>query len=99
MEITVSRFPTAELEMVGRAIGDAAIVQAVGRARAVNRNVEAPKPDDFCHFLLTSNFALQPLVPQGKARSASLENIAWIPGGGKTPAAPAADSSTPTSQQ
>lgn len=65
----------------------------------VRVNVEAPKGDDFCHFLLTSNFALQPLVPQGKARSASLENIAWIPGGGTTPAAPAADTSTPTSQQ
>jgi hypothetical protein len=67
----------------------------------VRVNVEAPPADDFCHFLLTANFALQPQVPQGHPRSASLENIAWVPGGGnKATAPPAGDtSSTPTSPQ
>ncbi|HEY0512128.1 MAG TPA: hypothetical protein VGH73_09505 [Thermoanaerobaculia bacterium] len=49
----------------------------------VEVNVDTPPPGDFCHFILSANFALQPLTRTGKARSASLENLAWVPGGGK----------------
>jgi len=64
----------------------------------VEVNVEAPAPGDFCHLLLTSNFSLEPLTPAGRKRSASLENIAWRPGGGRPQGQPAGDRSTPTSQ-
>jgi hypothetical protein len=64
----------------------------------VEVNVDAPPAGDFCHFILSANFALQPLIPTVKARSVSLENIAWIPGGaGRTAPGPAAAS--PTSPQ
>ena len=43
--------------------------------------MDAPPAGDFCHCILSANFSLQPLIPTVKARSASLENIAWIPGG------------------
>jgi hypothetical protein len=64
----------------------------------VEVNVDAPPAGDFCHFILSANFALQPLIPTVKARSVSLENVAWIPGGGgRTVPGPAA--TTPTSPQ
>ena len=63
----------------------------------VEVNVDAPPPNDFCHFILSANYALQPLLPTLKARSASLENVAWIPGGGRTAPGPAG--ATPTSPQ
>ena len=47
----------------------------------VEISVDAPPAGDFCHFVLSANFSLQPLTPRGKARSVSLENIAWQPGG------------------
>jgi len=43
--------------------------------------VDPPPPDGFCRILLSSNFVLEPMAA-GRRRSASLENIAWIPGGG-----------------
>jgi hypothetical protein len=64
----------------------------------VEVNVDAPPAGDFCHFVLSANFALQPLIPTVKARSVSLENIAWTPGGaGRTAPGPAG--ATPTSPQ
>ena len=64
----------------------------------VEVNVDAPPAGDFCHFTLSANFALQPLIPTVKARSVSLENVAWIPGGGgRTVPGPAV--TTPTSPQ
>lgn len=63
----------------------------------VELNVDPPPAGDFCHFILSANFALQPLIPTVKARSVSLENIAWIPGGGRTAPGPAG--TTPTSPQ
>lgn len=69
----------------------------------VEVSVDAPPADDFCHFILSANFALQPLRPANKARSASLENIAWVPGGNRadrgaqTTGVQGADTSTPTS--
>jgi hypothetical protein len=64
----------------------------------VEINVDAPPAGDFCHFILSANFALQPLIPTVKARSVSLENVAWIPGGGgRTVPGPAG--ATPTSPQ
>jgi len=69
----------------------------------VELNLDAPPPGDFCHFLLSANFVLEPLTPAGKRRSASLENIAWEPGGKKAPGQPAgtgaAATATPTSPQ
>lgn len=63
----------------------------------VEVSVDAPPAGDFCHLILSANFALQPLIPTVKARSVSLENVAWIPGGGgRTAPGPAA---TPTSPQ
>jgi hypothetical protein len=68
----------------------------------VELSLDAPAPEDFCHFLLSASFSLEPLTPAGKKRSASLENIAWIPGGRKAPDQPAAagsDATSPTSPQ
>ena len=69
-------------------------------------NMDAPPAGDFCHLLLSSNFALRPLTPAGKKRSVSLENIAWIPGAAKAQvqaqpgdASPPATPSSPTSPQ
>lgn len=48
--------------------------------------VEPPPPNGFCRVLLSSNFTLQPTVPsagpEGRKRSVSVENVAWIPRGG-----------------
>lgn len=63
----------------------------------VEINVDAPPAGDFCHFVLSANFSLQPLIPTVKARSVSLENVAWIPGGGRT--SPGPSGATPTSPQ
>ena len=62
--------------------------------------VDAPPAGDFCHLLLSANFSLEPQKTSGKKRSASLENIAWIPGGGRGAQGrqPSADNATPTSQ-
>jgi hypothetical protein len=69
----------------------------------VELSLDAPPPGDFCHLLLSASFALEPLNPAGKRRSASLENIAWEPGGKKAPESPAgtgaASTATPTSPQ
>jgi hypothetical protein len=69
----------------------------------VELNLDAPAPGDFCHLLLSASFSLEPLNPTGKRRSASLENIAWEPGGKKAPEQPAgtgaATTATPTSPQ
>jgi hypothetical protein len=68
----------------------------------VELNLDAPPPGDFCHLLLSASFSLEPLDPTGKRRSASLENLAWLPGGRKAPDQPAgAESSaaSPTSPQ
>jgi hypothetical protein len=69
----------------------------------VELNLDAPAPGDFCHLLLSASFSLEPLSPTGKRRSASLENIAWEPGGKKAPEQPAgtgaATTATPTSPQ
>jgi hypothetical protein len=66
----------------------------------VEVSLDAPPAGDFCHLLLSANFALEPLTATGTKRSASLENIAWVPGAGRKAQSqqPAADSSTPTSQ-
>ncbi len=61
--------------------------------------MEGPPPGGFCRILLSSNFVIQP-VGAGRKRSVSLENIAWLPGGGARRArrqAPAA--ATPTAPQ
>lgn len=42
--------------------------------------VEAPVAGDYCRVLLSANYQLKPTTPEGTARSASLENIAWIEG-------------------
>ncbi len=63
----------------------------------VELSLDAPAPGDFCHFLLAANFALEPLTSSGSKRSASLENIAWIPGGPKAPDQPASAGSNATS--
>jgi hypothetical protein len=64
----------------------------------VQLNLDAPVGGDFCHMLLSSNFALRPLTAKGTKRSASLENIAWVPGAAKAQSqAPAGDGSTATS--
>jgi hypothetical protein len=68
----------------------------------VELSLDAPPPGDFCHFLLSASFSLEPLTPAGKKRSASLENIAWEPDGRKAPdqAAGAGNGATsPTSPQ
>ena len=69
----------------------------------VELNLDAPPPGDFCHLLLSASFTLEPLGPAGKRRSASLENIAWEPGGKKAPEQPAgsgaATTATPTAPQ
>jgi hypothetical protein len=65
-------------------------------------NMDAPPAGDFCHLLLSANFALRPLTPAGTKRSVSLENIAWIPGAAKaqTQGQPSDESgSTPTSPE
>lgn len=46
----------------------------------VELSLDAPPPGDFCHLLLSASYLLEPLTPTGTKRSASLENIAWIPG-------------------
>jgi hypothetical protein len=63
----------------------------------VELNLDAPPPEDFCHLLLSANYSLEPLSPVGRKRSASLENIAWIPGGAKAPDQPASAGSNATS--
>jgi hypothetical protein len=63
----------------------------------VELSLDAPPPGDFCHVLLTSNFALEPLTPTGTKRSASLENLAWIQGNRKAPEQPAGAGSSATS--
>jgi hypothetical protein len=69
----------------------------------VELSLDAPPPGDFCHLLLSASFSLEPLTPAGKRRSASLENLAWVPGGRKAPDQPAgtgaASTATPTSPQ
>jgi hypothetical protein len=66
----------------------------------VELSLDAPVAGDFCHVLLNPNFTLEPRAATGSKRSASLENIAWIPGGGRRAQSqePSADNSTPTSQ-
>jgi len=66
----------------------------------VELSLDAPAAGDFCHVLLNPNFTLEPKAATGTQRSASLENIAWIPGGGRRAQSqePSADNSTPTSQ-
>ncbi len=63
----------------------------------VELSLDAPPPGDFCHLLLTASFALEPLTASGSKRSASLENVAWIPGNPKTEDQPAGAGSTATS--
>lgn len=62
--------------------------------------VDAPAAGAFCNLVLSSNFILEPRIATGTRRSASLENIAWIPGGGRRARSqkPSADDATPTSQ-
>jgi hypothetical protein len=65
----------------------------------VEVSLDAPPQGDFCHLLLNADFALEPLNAIGTKRSASLENIAWVPGGRSAQGQPpAGDDSTPTSQ-
>jgi len=47
----------------------------------VELTVDSPPPNGFCRILLSANFTLEPMAA-GRRRSASLENIAWIPGAG-----------------
>ena len=63
--------------------------------------MDAPPSNGFCRVLLSSNFVLEPTAPTGRKRSMSLENIAWMPGGGGRAGKTArpAESSTPTSPQ
>ncbi len=61
----------------------------------VQVNVDAPPAGDFCHLLLSANYSLEPLTASGKKRSASLENIAWIPGGQQPPADAGSDPTSP----
>jgi hypothetical protein len=64
--------------------------------------LDAPPPGDFCHLLLSSSFVLEPLTKAGTKRSASLENVAWIPGNPKGPDQPAgagSNATSPTSPQ
>jgi hypothetical protein len=43
--------------------------------------MEPPPPNGFCRVLLSANYVLEPTAV-GRSRSASLENVAWIPAGG-----------------
>ncbi len=43
--------------------------------------MEPPPQGGFCRVLLSTNFVIEP-VAAGRKRSVSLENIAWLPGGG-----------------
>ncbi len=47
--------------------------------------MDAPPPNGFCRVLLSSNFLIEPTAAVGRKSSVSLENIAWMPGGGGTP--------------
>jgi hypothetical protein len=62
--------------------------------------MDPPPPDGFCRILLSSNFVLQPTA-LGRRRSVSLENIAWMPGGGKAQGQgqPTKTATTPTAPQ
>lgn len=44
--------------------------------------MDAPPANGFCRVLLSSNFLLEPTTAVGRKSSVSLENIAWVSGGG-----------------
>jgi hypothetical protein len=58
--------------------------------------MDSPPPDSPCRVQLSANFTIQSRLARPK-RSVSLENIAWIPGGSRRPAAQPADPANPTS--
>ncbi|MBW8874562.1 MAG: hypothetical protein JF614_06330 [Acidobacteria bacterium] len=58
--------------------------------------MDSPPPDAPCRVQLSANFTIQSRIARGK-RSVSLENIAWIPGGSRKPAAQPADQANPAS--
>jgi hypothetical protein len=56
--------------------------------------MDLPPAGDFCRVQLRSNFMIQPTV--GRPRSVSLENVAWVPGGGRRAPQPAGTETTGT---
>ena len=51
--------------------------------------IDTPPPTGVCRIGFTPNFTLTS-TEDGKQRSLSLENMAWLPGGARRPAGPAA---------
>ncbi|MFY9823149.1 MAG: hypothetical protein WAM82_17330 [Thermoanaerobaculia bacterium] len=63
--------------------------------------LDSPPPDAPCRVQLSANYFIQSRTTVGRKRSASLENIAWIPGGSRKPSspAPADQASSPSAPQ
>lgn len=60
--------------------------------------LDSPPPDAPCRVQLSANYSIQSRTTVGRKRSASLENIAWVPGGSRKPSGQtAADQASPTS--